>query len=570
MTGRDNVRVLVLASTGQGGLACTGAFRKAGLRAEVCTSFFELMMEIKAGAGAVFLAEEALSGQWLDDLATWIAQQPPWSDLPLVVLTSREEQPAATIRRQHLITRLRNVVLLEEPVQPVTLASNALSAIRARRRQYEVRAHVTEGRQAALALKTLVASRIGELEAANMALRSAVDGSERLKAPLRQPQKAKAAGLLRGGIAHDLDNMLQAISANLEMMRRRVGEGRLDEAVHCAESAGATVERAAALTCRLLAFARRQALVPQVVDLDELLAGVDEQVRRAVGPAIEVDLRTNTGRWLVSCDPNRLEGALLSLAVNARAAMPEGGRISFSTRPVCWGMADLACQSDARPGEYVEIAVVDTGRGMDEATRARVFEAFFGAEPNGQETCLGLCQIYGFMQQSGGLVRLDSTLGQGTAVRLYLPRHRQVQKEDVEKGPGAEAGRAGYGMTVLLVGDEETACQMLADWLREVGYEVLEAADGPTALDLLAAAVRIDLLVTDVALPNGPNGRQVADAARERRPDLPVLFVTGHAGSALERQLAPGMQVIGKPFVLETLAAQVGTLMASIMDPAVS
>lgn len=209
MTDRDNLRVLVLASPGRCSLAWTEVFRRAGLRAEVCASFFELIMGLKAGAGAVFLAEESLSGQWLDDLAIWVAQQPSWSDLPLVVLTSREEQPAATIRRQHLITRLRNVVLLEEPVQPVTLASNALSAIRARRRQYEVRAHVTEGRQAGLALKTLVASRIGELEAANIALRSAVDGSERIKAPLRQPQKVKAAGQLTGGIAHDPDNMLQ-------------------------------------------------------------------------------------------------------------------------------------------------------------------------------------------------------------------------------------------------------------------------------------------------------------------------------------------------------------------------
>jgi len=570
MTSTDNVRVLVLASTGQDGLACTEVFRKAGLRAEVCTSFFELVVEIKAGAGAVFLAEEALSGQWLDDLATWVVRQPPWSDLPFVVLASREEQSGAAVSRQHLITRLRNVVLLEKPVQPTTLASNALSAIRDRRRQYEVRAHLAERRQAALALKALAATRISELEAANMALRSEIAERECTEASLHQPRRIGAAGQLTGGIAHDFNNMLQAIGADLEMMRRRIGERNLDETVRFAENAGATVERAAALICRLLASARPQALVPQVVDLGKLLAGLDEQVRRAVGPAIEVDLRTNTGRWLVSCDPNRLEGALLSLAINARDAMPEGGRLSFSTRPVCWKLADFACQDDARPGEYVEIAVVDTGRGMDEASRARVFEAFSDTEPNGQEACLNLSQIHGFMQQSGGLVRLDSNLGQGTTVRLYLPRHRQVQKEDVERGPGAETGRAGYGMTVLLVGDEETAREMVADWLREVGYEVLEAADGPTALDLLAAAVRIDLLVTDVALPNGPNGRQVADTARERRPDLPVLLVTGYAGSALERQLAPGMQVIGKPFMLETLAAQVGTLMASIMDPAVS
>lgn len=569
MTAADNVRVLVLASTSQGGLACTEVFRKAGLQAEVCASFFELIMGLKVGVGAVFLAEEWLSGQWLDDLATWVARQPPWSDLPLVVLTSGEERPAVAIWRQHLITRLRNVVLLEEPVQPTTLASNALSAIRDRRRQYEVRAHLAERRQAAIAMQALIATRISELEAANKALCSGNAERERIEASLRQAQRIKAASRLTGSIAHDFSNMLQAISANLEMMRRRVEERRLDEAVRFVESAGAAVERAAALTCRLLASARRQALVPQIVGLDELVAGLDEQVRCTVGPAIEVDLRTNSGLWVVSCDPNHLEKALLSLAVSAREAMPEGGRLCFSTRPVCWGMADPTCQNDARPGEYVEIAVTDTGMGMDENTRAHVFEPFFDTEPAGQGTCSGLSQLYGFMQQSGGLVQLDSSPGQGTTVRLYLPRHRQA-KEDTERGSGAEAGSVGNGMTLLLVGNEGIAREMAANSLREMGYEVLQAADGPTALDFLAAPVRIDLLVTDVGLPNGSNGRLVADAARERRPDLPVLFITGYAGSALERQLAPGMQVIGKPFMLETLAAQVGALMGRIMDPAMS
>jgi len=403
MTDTDDVRVLFLSLAGQSGLASVEVFRKAGLRAEACSSFFEFIMRLKLGAGVVFLSEESLAGQWLDELATWVAQQPPWSDLPFVVLTGCEQQPAVAIWRQQLITRLRNVVLLEEPVPPATLASTALSAVKARRRQYEVRAHLAERRQAALALKTLVALRISELEAANTALRFEVAERERIEASLHQAQKIKAMGQLTSDSAPDFNNMLQAIYGNLEMIRHRIEDGRQDEATRFVEIADATVQRAAELICRSLGFVRQKALVPRTVGVDELIMGLDEQVRCTVGPAIEVDLRTNSPLWVVSCDPNQLANALLGLAMNARDAMPEGGRLSFNTRPVCLAVADLICQNEARPGEYVEIAVVDTGTGMNEATRAHVSDSVFTTEPIGSGRSLGL---YGFVQQSGGLVQL--------------------------------------------------------------------------------------------------------------------------------------------------------------------
>jgi len=233
-------------------------------------------MRLKLGAGVVFLAEESLASQWLDELATWVAQQPPWSDLPFVVLTSCEQQPAVAIWRQQLITRLRNVVLLEGPVPPATLASTALSAVKARRCQYDVRAHFAERRQAALALKTLVAFRISELEAANTALRFEVAERERIEVSLHQAQKIKAIGQLTSDSAHDFNDMLQAINANLEMIRPRIEEGYPDEAVCFVEIADATVQRAAELICRSLGFVRQKALVPQTVGVDELIMGLDE------------------------------------------------------------------------------------------------------------------------------------------------------------------------------------------------------------------------------------------------------------------------------------------------------
>ena len=261
------------------------------------------------------------------------------------------------------------------------------------------------------------------------------------------------------------------------------------------------------------------------------------------------------------CDPNQLENVLLNLAINARDAMPDGGRLTFSTRDVTLAPADVASQDGAAPGDYVEIAVADTGAGMDEATRARAFEPFFPTKPLGQGTGLGLSQAYGFVRQSDGVVRLDSAPGQGTTVRLFLPRHEPAAQRVEQPAPREPSAKAGTGGVVLLVEDEQEVRAVLGERLREAGHRVLEAADGPAALRLLNAGAHVDLLVTDVGLPGGLNGRQVADAARERRPALPVLFVTGYAGSVLDSQLAPGMAVISKPFSLDAMAAKVQAML---------
>jgi signal transduction histidine kinase/CheY-like chemotaxis protein len=406
---------------------------------------------------------------------------------------------------------------------------------------------ITEARLAAGELERRVAERTAELMAA--------------EETLRQAQKMEAVGQLTGGIAHDFNNMLQGISGSLDLMQHRIEQGHAAEAGRFVDAARQTVERAAALTYRLLAFARRQTLDPKPVNADAMAEGMEELIRRTVGPGIQVELRLQDGSWAVQCDPNQLENVLLNLAINARDAMPEGGHLTIGTRHARLSATDVAHEEDAKPGDYVEIAVTDTGVGMDEATRARAFEPFFTTKPLGEGTGLGLSQLYGFVRQSHGTVQLDSKPGRGTTVRFYLPRCERDTEEAQEIAPAAVPGirppMAGGG-TVLLVEDEAQVRAVAAEHLRDLGYTVLEAVDGPSALRVLGnrRGLHLDLLVTDVGLPQGMNGRQVADAAREYQPGLPVLLITGYAGSVLEGQLAPGMAVLRKPFRLDALTVK--------------
>ena len=413
-------------------------------------------------------------------------------------------------------------------------------------------------------LEARVEARTRDLRQAIATLHEEVLERERTEDALRQSQKMEAVGQLTGGIAHDFNNMLQGIGGALETMQRRVAQGRAAELAPLMEAARQGVTRAAALTHRLLAFARRQALDPRAVEPDALIKDMEELIRRTVGPGITVELRLGNGAWTVLCDPNQLENALLNLAINARDAMPGGGRLTLATKDLRLTLGDVAGQDGVPPGDYVEISVADTGTGMDEATRARAFEPFFTTKPIGHGTGLGLSQLYGFVHQSGGLVRLDSAPGRGTTVRLHLPRHHRGGETAPNAEPDREEAVAGGG-GVLLVEDEDGVRAVAAERLRELGYRVLEAGDGPAALRLLRPGTRVDVLVTDVGLPGGMNGRQVADAARERRPGLPVLFITGYAGTVLDGRLAPGMEVISKPFPLDALAVRVQALLEAAL-----
>ncbi|MDN3566796.1 PAS domain S-box protein [Paeniroseomonas aquatica] len=406
-------------------------------------------------------------------------------------------------------------------------------------------------------LEAQVAARTAELEEALATLQTEMAQRERAEAALRQAQKMDAVGQLTGGIAHDFNNMLQGIGGSLDMVRRRIADGRIDEVQRYLDPARQAVERAAGLTRRLLAFARRQRLDPKPLDSDALVAGLADLIRRTVGPAVRLELHLRDGKARVLCDPGELESALLNLCINARDAMTEGGRLVIDTADVRLQATEAGGPEDAAPGDYVAITVTDTGRGMPAGVLERAFEPFFTTKPLGQGTGLGLSQVYGFVRQSGGVVQLESTPGKGTSVRLCLPQHQQ--RGPVDSPAAAEAPRtAGIDQTVLLVDDDDTGRQASAERLRELGYRVLEAVDGPAAMHLLEGGVRVDMLVTDVGLPNGMNGRQVAEAVQERRPGIPLLFITGYAGT----ELPPGSEVIDKPFALDTLARRVQAALA--------
>ncbi|WP_244497942.1 ATP-binding protein [Aureimonas sp. AU40] len=381
---------------------------------------------------------------------------------------------------------------------------------------------------------------------------------------LRQSQKMEAVGQLTGGLAHDFNNLLAGISGSLDMMQTRIAQGRFGEIDRYMTAAQSAAKRAAALTHRLLAFSRRQTLEPKPSDVDRIVAGMEEMVRRTVGPAIAVEVHGTAGLWPVLVDPNQLENALLNLCINARDAMPHGGRLVLETanRTIA---ERAALVRDMPPGDYASLTVSDNGVGMAPEIMERVFEPFFTTKPIGLGTGLGLSMIYGFAKQSGGEVRLHSQVGEGTSVTIFLPRHAVAEADARVPEPEPASPRTGAGETVLVIDDEPLVRMLVVDVLEDLGYSAIEAADGPEGLEILRSGIGVDLLVTDVGLPKGMNGRQVADAARALRPGLKVLFVTGYAETAVlsHGHLESGMQVVTKPFDLTVLARRIKDLINS-------
>jgi len=387
---------------------------------------------------------------------------------------------------------------------------------------------------------------------------SALAEREQAEQALRQAQKMEAVGQLTGGLAHDFNNLLAGISGALELIDVRIGQGRVREIDKYVLAAQGAARRAAALTHRLLAFSRRQTLLPTATNINRLVADLVELIRRTVGPGIDVENVAVAGLWPALVDASQLENALLNLCINARDAMPDGGRLTIETSNR-WIDATMARELAMPEGQYLSLCVSDNGVGMPPEVIAKAFDPFFTTKPIGEGTGLGLSMIYGFAKQSGGQVRIYSELGQGTMVCIYLPRHRGEAAAPALLPASEEAGRGGTGERVLVVDDEPTVRLLVCDVLTDLGYTVIEAADSAEGLRLLRSDMRIDLLVSDVGLPGGMNGRQMADAARAHRPDLNVLFITGFAENALlnNGQLEPGMTVLTKPFSVETLAARV-------------
>ena len=374
---------------------------------------------------------------------------------------------------------------------------------------------------------------------------------------LRQAQKMEAVGQLTGGVAHDFNNILQVIVGNLEVIRRLVPSdaGRIQRS---AEQALNGARQASSLTQRLLAFSRRQPLDPKPIDVNSIVNGMSELLNRSLGETISVETVRGAGLWKVEADPNALESAILNLAVNARDAMPQGGRLTVETMNAYIDEAYATTHVEVVPGQYVLISVSDTGFGMDPETVRRAFEPFFTTKPVGQGTGLGLSQVYGFAKQSGGHLKIYSEVGQGTTVKMYLPRlERADEPMDVQLSTPVPEGA--LGETILVVEDDVSVRTYSVDALRDLGYRTIEAPDGPSAVRLLETQTHVDLLFTDVVLPGGMSGAQVAARARELRPGLKVLFTTGYARNAIfhHGRLDKGVQLITKPFSFEELAAKV-------------
>ncbi|WP_058753045.1 PAS domain-containing hybrid sensor histidine kinase/response regulator [Sphingomonas sanguinis] len=386
----------------------------------------------------------------------------------------------------------------------------------------------------------------------------------RAEEALRQSQKMEAVGQLTGGLAHDFNNLLAGISGSLELMALRLAQGRVADVDRYMDAAQGATRRAAALTHRLLAFSRRQTLAPRPTDIAALVSGMTDLIQRTVGPAITLETQGHDGLWTVLVDAPQLENALLNLCINARDAMPDGGRITIQMANRHLNGDDVRF-GDIPDGEYLALSVTDTGTGMTPDVIEKAFDPFFTTKPLGQGTGLGLSMIYGFAKQSGGQVRIQSTPGEGTTVYLYLPRHHGPAEHDRIDRIVVPEEPLGAGETVLVVDDESTVRLMIADVLRDMGYRVIEAADSPAGLAVLRSDQRIDLLVTDVGLPGGMNGRQLAEAGRELRHELNVMFITGYAESAVlnSGHLSTGMQLLTKPFTVDALVMGVQAAMGA-------
>ncbi|POH84392.1 hybrid sensor histidine kinase/response regulator [Stutzerimonas stutzeri] len=512
--------------------------------AVVCHSVDEVLHRAETDADAVFIAEEGLFGKDLEGLAAWVDRQPPWSDFPFVVLTSKHEQPAVAAWRLRMVAALRNVSLLERPVQSITLTSAVKAALRGRHRQYEVRALIEARERASHELEALVVERTSELEKANQELRTQMAERAQIEETLRQAQKIEAIGQLTGGIAHDFNNLLMVISGGLDMLDRRADPERRERLM---EGMRQAAQRGTALTKQLLAFSRRQSLAPEAVDLVLRISRMRELLDRSLSGDVKVRVRFAPNLWPVEVDPGELELVILNLAVNARDAMPDGGSILIeaSNAP---GEAVLGIT-----GDFVRLTVTDSGTGIPEDVRTRVFDPFFTTKEIGKGSGLGLAQVYGFARQSGGTVWIESECGRGTSVIMMLPRSARTPDLPIGHLVDDTAADASVG-TVLLVDDDEEVASLVGEMLEHLGYRVTHAASATDALGTLANECKVDIVFSDVMMPGGMNGVDLAREIRTRALGVPVLLTSGYAEAAQKSAAAEGVHVLAKPYRLEELA----------------
>ena len=433
-------------------------------------------------------------------------------------------------------------------------------------RVFGVTIDVTERKRAAAQVRAFTETLEDVVKERTRALEAENEARKRAEELLRQAQKMEAVGQLTGGVAHDFNNLLTIVMGGLEMIGRQIPTLQPSPAVlrisRARDMALAGVQRAAVLTSRLLAFSRQQPLVPKILDANKLVAGICDLLQRTLGETVVLETVLAAGLWRIDADSNQLENAILNLALNARDAMPNGGKVTIETANCYLDKAYVAGVSEpVEEGQYVMIAIADTGSGMDGATVERAFDPFFTTKELGKGTGLGLSQVYGFVRQSAGHVKIYSEIGQGTTVKIYLRRSAEEDDRRNDEAPSPDIARAIGTEKILIVEDDDALRAYSVEILRELGYEVVEAKNGAVALEVLGRS-EIDLLFTDVVLPGGMNGRQLADEAMRRRPGLKVLFTTGYTRNAIVHgQLDAGVQMIGKPFSFRELGAMVRELL---------
>jgi len=546
-------RALVLAPHGRDAQVASAMLIEAGYQAEPVRDVEALVNGLDAGAGFCVIAEESLASSDLHGLAGWIEAQPKWSDFPFVLLTQRggglERNPEAG----RFLEILGNVTFLERPFHPTTFVSLAQTALRARRRQYDARARLEELdqltddlQQLASSLEAKVDERTRDLASANDRLTSEIAERERAEARLVQAQKMEAVGQLTGGLAHDFNNLLTAVVGSLDLLLRRTDDERLRK---LAGNALQAAERGAQLTSQLLAFSRRQRLQPAALNPNDVISGMGDMLGRTIGPHIRIETRLDANLWNALVDRTQIEVILLNLALNARDAMPSGGRLTIATANL--DHVPHAFLGELAAGEYVTIAVSDTGGGMKPEVLARAFEPFFTTKEPGRGTGLGLSQLYGFAKQSGGTARIESVEGQGTTVTIYLPRTEAVVINS-EAGPAKPPRRE--RLRVLLVDDDDAVRDVCAAMLEDIGCDVTVAPSGEEALQELAGQ-KFTIMLTDIAMPS-MSGVELAQRARELEPEMPILFASGYADLQVFGEQLSEETVVRKPYRLAELAAR--------------
>jgi signal transduction histidine kinase/CheY-like chemotaxis protein len=545
-------RVLVLAPIGRDAQAASHHLAESKLDSTVCHDIDDLLIKLGEGAAIALVTEEAFFRGRTQALERWVASQPPWSDFPFVVLTTRATSAAAQAYRMRLLETLGNVSLLERPLNAVTLMSTIRSAIRARRRQYEVQDHLFERETFAAQLEDQVRERTRQLEQANEQLRQEIAERRQVEAALQQAQKMEVVGQMTGGVAHDFNNLLTAVLGNLELATRR---GRDDNIRRYLEGATQAAQRGAKITSQLLAFSRTQRLQIEAIDLNAIVTEMGDLLFRTIGGTVRIETMLERTLWQATADRTQIESVILNLAVNARDAMPGGGRLTITTANVPNDAKNKP--SDLTSGEYVSVSVSDTGTGMTEEVLRKAFEPFFTTKPVGSGTGLGLSQVYGIAKQTGGTVAIHSQLGKGTTITVYLPRTTAVpavHSADEAKNVPFRSHKA----TILVVDDDKDVRQLTVSCLETLGYQVVSAEGGHAAVQIAGSEDSIDMVLIDIAMPE-INGVDAIGAILKKRPGIPFLYMTGYVGPTkldLSEQ-----RVLKKPFTIAELAAKVEELL---------